>query len=278
MLRTGATISFCWVCNRPVFRDMKAFMLWLIPGVLTCWWGYAWRGHSDNWALKNLSTGIEASVTEESLNGGDQAVHPAARHKAQKRESRPRWPPQLRTPRRHGSQRTGSRKFNDMPLMPVHTAFIAAAQTVVHGAVPHRFEGCSTFENRLSQQVMMFEQHPPYYVQRRSRASWHRCLFSSKVWSASCVGPLATFSSAGRRFYRRWTLHQCWCCTSTVDSFSYLSVCCCLLRAMTCILRPCFPQKHKNLLVSVYITRALRGRPLWRPAASLVGCMRCQVL
>ena len=25
-------------------------------------------------------------------------------------------------------------------------------------------------------------------------------------------------------------------------------------------------------------TRALRGGPLWRPAASLVGCMRCQVL
>ena len=28
---------------------------------------------------------------------------------------------------------------------------------------------------------------------------------------------------------------------------------------------------------SIY-TKALRGGPLWRPAASLVGCMRCQVL
>ena len=70
----------CWVCNRRVSRDMQAFMLWLILGVLACWWGYAWKGHSDNWALKNLSIGIEASATGESLNRGDPAVHPAARH------------------------------------------------------------------------------------------------------------------------------------------------------------------------------------------------------
>ena len=31
--------------------------------------------------LRNLSTGIEASATEESLNSGDVAVHPAARHR-----------------------------------------------------------------------------------------------------------------------------------------------------------------------------------------------------
>ena len=60
---------------------MRAFMLWLIPGVLKCWWGYAWKGHSDNWALKNLSTGVDAGATGESLNSGDPAVHPAARHR-----------------------------------------------------------------------------------------------------------------------------------------------------------------------------------------------------
>ena len=32
--------------------------------------------------LRNLSTGIEASATGESLNSGDVAVHPAARHKS----------------------------------------------------------------------------------------------------------------------------------------------------------------------------------------------------
>ena len=32
--------------------------------------------------LRNLSTGIEASATGESLNSGDVAVHPAARHTA----------------------------------------------------------------------------------------------------------------------------------------------------------------------------------------------------
>ena len=58
---------------------MQAILLWLIPGVLACWWSYAWKGHSDNWALRNLSTGIEASATGESLNSGDVAVHPAAR-------------------------------------------------------------------------------------------------------------------------------------------------------------------------------------------------------
>ena len=31
--------------------------------------------------MKNLSTGIEASATGESLNSGDPAVHPAARHR-----------------------------------------------------------------------------------------------------------------------------------------------------------------------------------------------------
>ena len=31
-------------------------------------------------SVKNLSTGIEASATGESLNSGDPAVHPAARH------------------------------------------------------------------------------------------------------------------------------------------------------------------------------------------------------
>ena len=30
--------------------------------------------------VRNLSTGIEASATGESLNSGDVAVHPAARH------------------------------------------------------------------------------------------------------------------------------------------------------------------------------------------------------
>ena len=35
--------------------------------------------------MKNLSTGIEASTTGESLNSGDPAVHPAARHKSDQR-------------------------------------------------------------------------------------------------------------------------------------------------------------------------------------------------
>ena len=59
---------------------MQAFTMWLIPGVLASWWGYAWNVRSDNWTLKNLSTGIEASATGESLNSGDPAVHPAVRH------------------------------------------------------------------------------------------------------------------------------------------------------------------------------------------------------
>ena len=36
-------------------------------------------------SVENLSTGIEASASRESLNSGDPAVHPAARHMSQKR-------------------------------------------------------------------------------------------------------------------------------------------------------------------------------------------------
>ena len=77
-----------------------------------------------------------------------------------KREPRPRWRPQLRTPRRLDSQRTESRKFTSkMPLMPVNTASIAAAKTVDHGAVPHRIESCCTFKNRLLDQVTVSYTH-----------------------------------------------------------------------------------------------------------------------
>ena len=40
------------------------------------------------------------------------------------------------------------------------------------------------------------------------------------------------------------------------------------------------PRKKGSLRSSAwyYFARALRGGPLWRPTASLVGCMRCQVL
>ena len=57
---------------------------------------------------------------------------------AQKQEPRPRWLPQLRTPRRNDSQRTERRKFNnDIPLMLVKTDSIATAKPVAHGDVPH---------------------------------------------------------------------------------------------------------------------------------------------
>ena len=34
----------CWICNRRVSRDMQAILLWLIPGVLACWWATPERG------------------------------------------------------------------------------------------------------------------------------------------------------------------------------------------------------------------------------------------
>ena len=62
----------------------------------------------------------------------------------------------------------------------------------------------------------------PYFVRRRSRASgyWRPC--NSRAWSASRVGTISSFFRAGRRLYRSWTVYQCWCSTSTVDSFSFL--------------------------------------------------------
>ena len=59
-----------------------------------------------------------------------------------KRLPRP-WQLQLRTPHRLDSQSTDSRNFvNNMRLMPVNTASIAAAKPVAHGAVCHRIECC----------------------------------------------------------------------------------------------------------------------------------------
>ena len=68
---------------------------------------------------------------------------------------------------------------------------------------------------------MLFEQQP-YFVQRRYRASGYRRPCSSNVSSASRVGTLPSFFTAGRRLYGSWTVLQCWCSTSTVDSFSFL--------------------------------------------------------
>ena len=85
-------------------------------------------------------------------------------------------------------------------------------------------------------------QQPPYFVQRRSRASgyWRPC--SSRVWSASRVGTLPSFFRAGRRLYRNWMVHQCWCSTSTVDSlsFSILAFACHAYPAF--VLHPRFPE------------------------------------
>ena len=69
--------------------------------------------------------------------------------------------------------------------------------------------------------MVLFEQHP-YFVRRRSRASGYRHPCSNRIWSASRVGTLPSFFKAGRRLYRRWTVHQCWCSISPVDSFSFL--------------------------------------------------------
>ena len=121
-----------------------------------------------------------------------------------------------------------------MPLMPVDAVSITASEPVVHGAVPHRIECCCNSKTVCCSKWMMpFEQHP-YFVQRRSRASGYRRPCSSRVWSASRVGTLPSFFRAGRRLYRSWTVHQCWCSTSTVDSFSFL------ILAVVCHAYPAF--------------------------------------
>ena len=68
---------------------------------------------------------------------------------------------------------------------------------------------------------MLFEQHP-YFVQRGSRVSGYRRPCSSRVWPASRAGTLPSFFRAACRLYRSSTVHQCWCSTWTVDSFSSL--------------------------------------------------------
>ena len=43
------------------------------------------------------------------------------------------------------------------------------------------------------------------------------------------------------------------------------------------IRQPAGIEENTGGVMYIY-TRAVRGGSLWRPAASLVGCMRCQVL
>ena len=68
------------------------------------------------------------------------------------------------------------------------------------------------------QLIKLFGQHPDF-AQCISRASGYRRPCNSRDWSASPVGPLPSFFRAGHRLYRGWTVHQCWCSTSTFDSW-----------------------------------------------------------
>ena len=60
------------------------------------------------------------------------------------------------------------------------------------------------------------------------------------VWEHS---PL--FFRAGRRLYRSWTVHECWCSISTVDSFSFLML------AFVCHAYPAFVLHPRSHLKSV---------------------------
>ena len=71
--------------------------------------------------------------------------------------------------------------------------------------------------------------------------------------SASRVGTLPYFFRAGRRLYRSWTVRQqCSCSTSTVDSFSLLTLAFVCLAYPAFVLRPRFPAEHRSLLVLVF--------------------------
>ena len=90
---------------------------------------------------------------------------------------------------------------------------------------------------------MLFEQQP-YFVQRRYRASGYRRPCSSNVSSASRVGTLPSFFTAGRRLYGSWTVLQCWCSTSTLDSFSFLILALVCHAYLSCVCTPSsFPPK-----------------------------------
>ena len=74
-------------------------------------------------------------------------------------------------------------------------------------------------------------------------------LCSSRVWSASRVATLPSFFRAGRRLYRSWTAHQCWCSISTVDSFSFLILAFACHAYPAFVLHLRFHQKPQSLFV-----------------------------
>ena len=88
--------------------------------------------------------------------------------------------------------------------------------------------------------MVLFEQHP-YFV-RRSRASEYRPPCSSRAWSASRVGTLPSFFRAGRRLYHSWTVHQCWCSISAVDSFSFFILAFACHAYPAFVIHPCLHQ------------------------------------
>ena len=136
--------------------------------------------------------------------------------------------------------------------MPINAASITTAKPVAYGAVPHRSAAvhskivcCIILRGiyDVAKVILLFEQHP-YFVQCRSRASGCRRPCSSRIWSASSVGALPSFFRGGRRLYRSWTVHQCWCSNSTIDSFSLLILACVCNAYPAFVLHPRFSRKR----------------------------------
>ena len=70
------TVGFLRICRHSCCDWFPGIRGWC-PGVLM---RLRLKGALRLMSVENLSTGIEASGTGESLNSGDPAVHPAARH------------------------------------------------------------------------------------------------------------------------------------------------------------------------------------------------------
>ena len=93
---------------------------------------------------------------------------------------------------------------------------------------------------------MLFESHP--YLSSADPALQDTGALAAAEYDRlrSRMGTLPSVFWAGRRLYRSWTVHQCWC--STVEAFSFLVLVFCLSRvSRVCSPSSFFPKIAKHL-------------------------------
>ena len=157
------------------------------------------------------------------------------------------------------SQRTESRQCTDnMPLKPDHAASITAAKRAAHGGVPRRIESAAVHSKSVccSRRWWCLNSTSALSSAGLVLQSTAALAAAEHMISASRLSTLSSFHRAGRRLYRCLMVHQCWCSTSTVDSFSFMMLAL-VFHEYPARLYSILVFPEKSLLFSLLLGRAL---------------------